>query len=96
MARGATISPESVFAGGRLLIDAGRTESPPGRLESRAPGGDEPRPLGGGMLPDDLVDLRAPGGDDSRCAGCEEDETALSFCCETGRYGSRHSVIASR
>ena len=68
----------------------------PGRLELRIPGGLDPRPVGGNMLPEELTELRAPGGDDARCVRCEEAETDLSFCCETGRYDSRDSVIASK
>ena len=52
MWRGATTSPERVFAGGRLLIEAGRTESPPGKWELPAPGGVDARSRGGGVLPE--------------------------------------------
>ena len=59
----------------------------------RPAGGVDPRRFGGCILPEELTDLCGPVGEDARC---EEEETALSFCCETGRYGCRHSVIASR
>ena len=82
------------MADGRLLSEAGSTESPPGKCESRIPGIDEIRSRGGSTLFEGLEGLRA-GGVDLRTAS-EDEDTAFSFCCETGRYTSRESEIASK